>query len=84
MSNPQSKSLSLRLAVLALLAASAGAVYSQTVAPTNSLPDPYAGTQFGKLPDGRTWGSTAASGSIPTARASGSRSAAVPSRRHRP
>ena len=62
MSNPQSKSLSLRLAVLALLAASAGAVYSQTVAPTNSLPDPYVGTQFGKLPDGRTWGSTAGIG----------------------
>jgi DNA-binding beta-propeller fold protein YncE len=58
MSNPQSKSLSLRLA-MALLAASAGAAYSQTVAPTNSLPDPYVGMPFGKLPDGRAWGSTA-------------------------
>ncbi|MDB5812394.1 MAG: hypothetical protein JWN94_4516 [Betaproteobacteria bacterium] len=26
--------------------------------PTNTLPNPYGGSQFGKLPDGRTWGST--------------------------
>ena len=65
MCNPQSKSLSLRLAVLALFAASAGAVYSQAAAPTNSLPDPYVGAPFGKLPDGRTWGSTAGIGVDP-------------------
>src|SRR3984885_11065890 len=51
-----------RLAILALLVTSAGAVYSQTVASTNSLPDPYVGAPFGKLPDGRTWGSTAGIG----------------------
>ncbi len=39
--------VSLSLAVLALVAASAGAVYSQAVAPTNSLPDPYHGMPFG-------------------------------------
>jgi DNA-binding beta-propeller fold protein YncE len=48
-----------RLAAVALFTISAGVVYSQAVKPTNSLPDPYAGAQFGKLPDGRTWGSTA-------------------------
>ncbi len=53
---------SLRIAVLALLAVSAGTVYSQTVAPINSLPNPYHGMPFGKLPDGRTWGSTAGIG----------------------
>jgi hypothetical protein len=52
----------LRFAVLALLAASAGTVWSQTVAPTNSLPDPYVGAPFGMLPEGRTWGSTAGIG----------------------
>ncbi len=65
MCNLKSKSLSLRVAVLALFAASAGAVYSQAVAPTNSLPDPYVGAAFGKLPDGRTWGSTAGIGVDP-------------------
>jgi DNA-binding beta-propeller fold protein YncE len=47
------------LAVLALVALSAGAVYSEAVAPTNSLPNPYVGAPFGKLPEGRAWGSTA-------------------------
>src|SRR5882724_4217187 len=54
--------ISLRLAgfgVLALFAISGGAVYSQAVAPTNSLPNPYVGAPFGKLPEGRNWGSTA-------------------------
>jgi DNA-binding beta-propeller fold protein YncE len=49
----------LYLAVFAAFAVSAGAVYSQTVEPINSLPNPYAGAPFGKLPEGRTWGSTA-------------------------
>src|SRR5579883_914138 len=48
-----------RLALVALFAVSAGAVYSQVVAPTNSLPNPYVGAPFGKLPAGRSWGSTA-------------------------
>jgi len=40
--------------LLALFAVSAGAVYSQAVAPTNSLPNPYAGAPLGKkLPEGR-------------------------------
>jgi len=62
MSDLNGGNLSLRFAVLALLAVSAGAVYSQTVAPTNSLPNPYHGMPFGTLPDGRTWGSTAGIG----------------------
>ena len=51
-----------RFGLLALFAVSAGAVYSQAVAPTNSLPNPYAGAPFGKLPEGRNWGSTAGIG----------------------
>ncbi len=62
MSHHRRGNVSLSLAVLALVAASAGAVYSQAVAPTNSLPDPYHGMPFGKMPDGRTWGSTAGIG----------------------
>ena len=42
-----------------MLAAAAGAAYPQAVAPTNSLPNPYRSAQFGKLPEGRSWGSTA-------------------------
>jgi hypothetical protein len=49
----------LRLAILALFVHWTGAVWSQSVAPTNSLPNPYRGIPFGKLPDGRQWGSTA-------------------------
>jgi sugar lactone lactonase YvrE len=49
----------LRLAMLALFVLSAGAVWLQSVAPTNSLPNPYRGMPFGKLPEGRQWGSTA-------------------------
>src|ERR1700748_317096 len=55
----------LRFAVAATLAMAAGAVYSQAVAPTNSLPNPYSGAQFGKLPEGRSWGSTAGIGTDP-------------------
>jgi len=62
MSNLRGTVLSLRFAVMALLAASAGVVWSQTVAPTNSLPDSYVGAPFGKMPEGRTWGSTAGIG----------------------
>jgi DNA-binding beta-propeller fold protein YncE len=51
-----------RFGVLAVFAVAAGAVYSQGVTPTNSLPDPYIGSPFGKLPDGRNWGSTAGIG----------------------
>jgi hypothetical protein len=51
-----------RFGVLALFAVAAGAVYSQAVTPTNSLPDPYIGSPFGKLPEGRNWGSTAGIG----------------------
>jgi hypothetical protein len=65
MTNSRSENLSLQFAVVALLAISAGAVYSQTVTPTNSLTDPYVGMPFGKLPDGRTWGSTAGIGADP-------------------
>jgi sugar lactone lactonase YvrE len=59
MSDSTGGKLTICLAVLALAAVSAGAAWSQAVAPTNALPDPYAGAPFGKLPDGRTWGSTA-------------------------
>jgi hypothetical protein len=48
-----------RFGALAVFALAAGAVYSQAVAPTNSLLNPYAGAPFGKLPEGRNWGSTA-------------------------
>jgi streptogramin lyase len=47
-----------RFAALALFAISAGAVYSET--PTNSLPNPYRSVEnWAKMPQGRTWGSTA-------------------------
>src|SRR5271169_39271 len=49
----------LRLAIVALSAVAAGAVYSQTLAPTNNLPNPYHGSPFGTMPEGRSWGSTA-------------------------
>jgi sugar lactone lactonase YvrE len=48
-----------RFVVLAVFVVAAGAVYSQAVTPTNSLPDPYIGSPFGKLPEARNWGSTA-------------------------
>ena len=51
--------ISFGLAAIALFALSAGAVYSEAVAPTNSLPNPYVGAPFGKMPEGRVWGSTA-------------------------
>ena len=51
---------SLRFAAIALFTISAGVVYSQTSAPTNSLPDPYRSVEnWAKMPQGRTWGSTA-------------------------
>jgi DNA-binding beta-propeller fold protein YncE len=56
---------SLRLAVLALFAITAGAVYSEGTGPTNSLPNPYISKPFGKLPAGREWGSTAGIGVDP-------------------
>jgi hypothetical protein len=51
-----------RFGVLAAFVLAAGAVWSQTVAPTNSLPNPYLGAPFGKMPEGRVWGSTAGIG----------------------
>jgi len=65
MSKANRKTASLRFAALAIFAMSAGAVYSQAVAPTNTLPDPYTAQPFGKLPDGRQWGSTAGIGTDP-------------------
>jgi len=60
MSNSHAIIQSLRFAAVALFAISAGAVYSQTTAPTNSLPNPYRSAEnWAKLPQGRTWGSTA-------------------------
>jgi streptogramin lyase len=51
---------SLRFAAVALFAVSAGGVYSQTIAPTNSLPNPYRSVEnWARMPQGRTWGSTA-------------------------
>jgi len=50
----------LAFAALALLAVSALAA-AQTVAPTNSLPNPYRSIEnWGQLPEGRVWGSTSA------------------------
>jgi len=50
----------LAFAALALLAVSALAS-AQTVAPTNSLPNPYRSIEnWGQLPEGRVWGSTSA------------------------
>jgi DNA-binding beta-propeller fold protein YncE len=50
----------LGLAVLAAVAIAAGAVYSQTAAPTNSLPNPYRSIEnWDKMPPGRVWGATA-------------------------
>ena len=60
MPNPHSTTLLSRLAAFALVATAAGAVYSQTAAPTNTLPNPYRSIEnWAKLPPGRTWGSTA-------------------------
>jgi sugar lactone lactonase YvrE len=48
----------LGFALIALMAT--GAVYSQGVAPTNSLPNPYRSIEnWAKMPEGRSWGSTA-------------------------
>jgi hypothetical protein len=58
------ENIPLRLAAVAVFALAAGAVYSETVAPINSLPNPYVGAPFGKLPQGRAWGSTARAGLI--------------------
>jgi DNA-binding beta-propeller fold protein YncE len=50
----------LGFAAFTLLAITAGTVYSQTVAPTNSQPNPYRSVEnWAKMPPGRTWGSTA-------------------------
>jgi DNA-binding beta-propeller fold protein YncE len=54
-----------RFGVLAACVAAATAVWSETVAPINSLPNPYIGAPFGKMPEGRIWGSTAGIGIDP-------------------
>ena len=60
MSNAPTTTQALRFAAFALLAIAAGAAYSQTVAPTNSLPNPYRSIEnWAKMPEGRSWGSTA-------------------------
>jgi sugar lactone lactonase YvrE len=52
-----------RFAIVATLAVAAGAVYSQSNEPVNSLPNPYRSiTDWAKMPAGRTWGSTAGVG----------------------
>src|SRR5258705_11969104 len=49
------------LLLVALLAPAATTAYDQAMAPTNSLPNPYRSVEnWGKLPDGRAWGSTSA------------------------
>jgi sugar lactone lactonase YvrE len=49
-----------RLAIAMLVAVASGMAYSQAVAPTNSLPDPYRSIEnWAKMPEGRTWGGTA-------------------------
>jgi len=58
--------------------------YGQTIAPTNSAPNPYRAIEnWGELPEGRGWGSTSGVDVIPTEGASGSPSAAARSRRLR-
>jgi sugar lactone lactonase YvrE len=60
MSNTHARRRSLGFAAFAVLAISAGAVHSQTAAPTNSSPNPYRSIEnAAKMPAGRTWGSTA-------------------------
>lgn len=50
-----------RIACAIAILAAGGLSLAQTRAPTNSLPNPYASiTNWGTLPDGRTWGSTSA------------------------
>jgi DNA-binding beta-propeller fold protein YncE len=60
MSNAHKAGPPVRLTIFALLAVAAGAAYSQTFAPTNSLPNPYRSIEgWAKMPSGRTWGATA-------------------------
>jgi sugar lactone lactonase YvrE len=54
-----------RFGVLAACVAAATAVWSEAVAPINSLPNPYIGAPFGNMPVGRIWGSTAGIGIAP-------------------
>jgi sugar lactone lactonase YvrE len=57
---PNSGRTMLRIAIFAVATISAGVAYSQAVAPTNSLPDPYRSIEnWAKMPAGRTWGGTA-------------------------
>ena len=52
---------SLVVAIVAVIAVAGGRVYTQTdVRPVNDLPNPYETTRnWGTMPEGRTWGSTA-------------------------
>jgi hypothetical protein len=55
MSNSHATVQSLRFAATALFVIFAGAVYSQTAAPTNSLPNPYRSVEnWAKMPQGRS------------------------------
>ncbi|HEY7302393.1 MAG TPA: peptidyl-alpha-hydroxyglycine alpha-amidating lyase family protein [Xanthobacteraceae bacterium] len=57
------------LAIIAVIAISSGAASGQSVAPTNSLPNPYRSIEnWAQLPQGRIWGATSAIGIDPDGR----------------
>ena len=61
MSHAHRARIALAFAVGAAFVLSGVAAYTQTMAPTNSAPNPYRSIEnWAKLPDGRTWGSTSA------------------------
>src|SRR5262245_35439595 len=56
----------LALWLVAVVALAASSAFDQTVAPTNSLPNPYRAIEhWAKMPEGRTWGSTSGVDSDP-------------------
>jgi hypothetical protein len=60
MSHANRARVALAFAAVAALALSGVAAYTQTVTPTNNMPNPYRSIEnWPKLPDDRTWGSTA-------------------------
>ena len=56
------QAVSFALAFGAVAALSSYWAAAQTMAPTNSAPNPYTSMPFGKMPEGRVWGSTAGIG----------------------
>ena len=61
MSHANRARYALALAIGTAFVLSGVAAYTQTMAPTNSAPNPYRSIEnWAKLPDGRTWGSTSA------------------------